>query len=523
MKQNCLLLLCFAFSIFRIHAQTVTMTLSNKFSLRDRGLTQKEGASFLLGSNFYCVETDYKGMQLAYIAKLDKVKYDVNVFKFDDSMKLVNKITLDGQWRLGPFPPEKIVFGGKLLVFYYRLQDNGSISLLFSVVDPETLGVTPGKELYVLSEKNVGIFKLAEVFKANRLALAVSPDSSKLLVVQSGNTGEVCTAVLNKDLSFAKPFISKVKGDLEGFSIGYACIDVAGNKYLIYDYLEDKRYKHGVIVQNTNGKEAYMIFRQMQDVLEPGLTWVKPSRDNTKVYVYGIVRGERLEEGVFLATVDAQKLRLSNPQVFSYPQDLREKLHQLDYAEKNHGSLGVKNAFYMCNELDDGTLALTGYPEAINTSHHMPMTNMDGAGTDVIEVYAGPIINIFIKNGKAGFGVIYRSQAMSNASMVIPIPFHDKLVCIYNDNEKSIASDDLHVNGKKYEMRDLVLACAVIGSDGTVISRKKLADKAGHLSYFTNDREWVSPTRCLVPLGKDRYNMVRYYTEYEQWVTINVN
>jgi len=514
MKQ--IFLACLWWTALQSQAQTVNITFSNKFSLRDRGLTQKEGGTLRIGSSFYCMEIDYKGMQLAYTAKLDKVKYDVNIFKFDKDMNLVKKVVLDGQWRLGPFPPRGVVFGGKILVFYYHVQEDGSIQLMFSMVDPETLNVSPGKELYVISEKNVGVLKLEKVFENNKLRFEANPAGTRLIVSQSGNTEEFCSIVIDTAMAFDKPVISKVKGDLDNFAIEQVCLDNAGNKYFSYSYVEDKRNKYGVIVQNTDRKEAYLTVDNMQDGLAPGMLSLKTSKDNTKMYIYGDCAGDKLDEGVMLTTVDAAKLKLGRPQVFPYPQDLREKLEKMDFAEKSHGNITVKGVSYVCNELEDGTLALTGFPTNKIVTQYV-------SNNVSVESYAGPIINIFLKNGKSSFGVIYRNQERTNTSGVIAIPYHDKLVCIYNDNEKSIASDDLRVNGKKYDISDLVIASAVVGSDGTVISRKKLADKDGHLCYFTDDQKPLSPTSCIIPLGKDKVNAIRYYTEFEQWATVEVN
>jgi len=506
-----------------LYAQNVSVSYSSRFSLRDKGLTQKEGNTFRVGDYYFCVETDYKGMQLAYTARLKGVKYDVNVYKFDSTMKQVNKVALDGQWSLGPFPPVPAYFGGKLLVFYYKASDNGDIHVLFSAVDPGTMTISPVKELNVITEKNTGMFNIGKSFDLNRLSTALNVDSTKLLVVQSGNTDVFFSVVINGDLSFGKPVISRVRGDLDDFRINSLCMDAAGNKYFTYDYIEDKKRHHGLMFQTAAGKDAWPELRIPDDVTNAGLLWVRASRDNSKVYVYGIAKGDmRMERevGILEATVDVAKLRLSNVKFFPYPEDLLERLHKMDYAEKNHGNLVVKNAFYSSNELEDGTLALTGYPEDIEQS--APTSHVDGSMSQRTYVHAGPIINIFIKDGKANFGVIYRSQEMTNASMFIAAPYHNKLVCIYNDNEKSINSDDPHVNGKKYDLKELVLAVAVMGSDGTVISRKKLADKQGHLSFFTNDQQPLPAKGYLIPLGRDKVNLIRYFTEYEQWATVSI-
>jgi hypothetical protein len=523
MKMISFVFLLLAYSCLR--AQTISITLSNKFSLRDHGLTQKEGATFRAGDFYYCTETAYKNMQLAYIATLDKVKYGINVFKFDSGMKELKQVSLDvGSKSFGPFAPQAVFFNGKILEFYYHFNEKGAIQLLFSVVDPQTLDIAPAKELYVISERNVGAFKLGKAIEGNKLGLAVSPDSSRLLVSQSGNTNQIFTCIINRNLDVVQPVLSMIKGNLENFGIEQTVIDNGGNKYLTYSYTEDKLNKHGLLVQNNSGKEGYLNFKTMQDGLESGTLFLKVSKDNSKVYVFGATVGEFLEEGVFLATVEPALLRLGKPELFSYPQEVREQLYGMDYADKHHGSYSVKRADFLCNELEGGSVVLTGYPiNTVTRQERDLMKPNDLIGHTVTDRYAGPIINIFIKEGKCNFGVIYRNQEMTSASGEIVIPYQDKLVCIYNDSEKSIASDNRKINGKRYDSGDLVLAEAVLASDGSLISKKKIAGRDKKLSYFTEYQQRISSNTYLIPIAQDKANLIRYYTEIEQWATLEIN
>ena len=504
-----------------LHAQNVTVKLSNKFSLRDRGLTQKDGATFMWGNFFYCTETDYKGMQFAYTAKLEKVKYAVNIYKYDAEMKELQKASLPGGFSLGPFPPSSILFNGKIVLVYYNVLEKGAIQLMYSVVDPETLGMSAGKELYVISEKNVGLFKLGQVFTNNKLHLRVSPDSSKLLVVQAGNTNEMVACIINKDMEAGKAVISKVKPNMEDFTVQDAVMDNAGNKYFTYSFTEDKTIKNGVLIQNNNGKDAFLSFKSTQDGQDPGTLFVKLSRDNTKVYVFGASVGEFLEEGVMLATVDAASLKLGKQQLFPYPQDLRERLYKNDFADKKHGNYSVKKAFYVYHEMADGTVVLTGYPINVVTGTHMGRNNLP-AGTYSF-YYAGPILNIFVKDGKGRFGVVYRNQEMGHGSAPLIVPYGDKLLCIYYDSEKGLASDKPEHTDKRRDAGELVLAMAVLGNDGSLISRKKLLDRVGSSVFMTNHQQSLTGNTYLVPVGHDRVNLTRYYTEVEQWATLEVN
>ena len=79
--------------------------------------------------------------------------------------------------------------------------------------------------LYTISERNVGLFKLEKAVFGNKLLFCLSPDGSKLLVSQSGNTDEMFSCVLNADLSIEKPVVSKVNANMEDFAVGRALID----------------------------------------------------------------------------------------------------------------------------------------------------------------------------------------------------------------------------------------------------------------------------------------------------------
>ncbi len=502
-------------AMYACQAQTINVTMSEKFSLRDRGMTEKDGATQRRGDFFYCMETDYKSMQFAYTAKLDKIKYGIIMYKYDGNMKQVEQAGLQGGDKsFGPFPPRMTQFGGKMLIFYYQAIDNGGIQLLYSTVDPESLRLSAGKLLYTISERNVGLFKLEKAVFGNKLLFSLSPDGGKLLVSQSGNTDEIFSCVMDPDLSIEKPLVAKVNGGMEDFAAGSVLIDGAGNRYFAFSFMEDKADKHGVFVQNAAGKEKYLSFPATADGVEPGTLGFQLSKDQQKVFVYGPSSNEHLEEGVVLATVDAAGMKLGKPLLCPFSPELKERLKKMDYTQEHRGYLVVKNIFYHSNVMDDGTLVLTGFPTDRKTSVFTSAT--------VTNSYGGPILNVFIKGEKPAFGLIYRNQQLTQGSSPVAFPYGNKLVVIYTDSEKGIASDDAHTNDKVKHEDDLVLAMAVLNSDGTIVSKKKLADRVGGANYFTLYTQQSTPTQYLIPLGKNKTNMARYFTELERWATIDI-
>lgn len=510
-------------SVSALRAQTFNVKLSDKFSLRDRGLTEKDGGTLRRGDFFYCMETAYKSMRFAYTAKLDKIKYGINIYKYDGNMKEVKQGSLQsGDKSFGPFPPRMTLFAGKILIFYYQVLENGAIQLLYSTVDPESVSVAAGKILYTTTEKNVGFLKMEKVVVGNKLHFCPSPDSTKLLVSQSGNNQEMFSCVINADLSVEKPIVSKVKANMEDFGIQHVLIDGAGNRYFSYSFAEDKATKNGVFVRNAGGREGFLPFRATSDEGEPGTLSLGLSKDNAKIFVYGASSAEHLEEGVVLASVDGDGIKLGKPQLFPFPKELKDRLHKMDYTQKHPSPESQKEVYYESNVLEDGTVVLTGFP--VDHENHAPMLSPgQHYASSVSKDYAGPVINIFIKDGKSNVGVIYRNQKLSAASVPVTNPYGDKLICIYTDSEKGISSDDPHTNDKVRDEDELVLAVAILGSDGTIMSKKKLADRVGGANFFTGFTQQLSGTRYLIPVGRNRMNLARYYTELEEWATLDIN
>jgi hypothetical protein len=523
MKQ--LLFICCLLTACLSQAQNVTLTLSKKFALRDPGMTDKDGSTFKLGEAYYSMEVDFKNMQLAYTAKLDKIKYGINLYKYDQDMKEVKKVVfLNKERELGPFEPKIVVFRQQLLLFYYKVAEDNSIRLLYAVIDPETLEAKDSKELYSISQKNVGLFKISGILEHNTLQFARNPDNTKLLVSQSGNINELFSCVIDGDLQPGKKITSRPKGDMDNLSIRDCAWDNNENRYFAYNYTLDKKGKQGILVLDNKDKETYLPFTVSRDSeFDADPLSFKLSKDKARLYVFTTYgAGNNMAEGLLLTTVtdEGSKPSIAKPLLFPYSPELREKLRKRDFADKSHGNIGVKDISYRCTELEDGALALTGYPLNIDQSDILG-ANAIPKGT-ITRIYAGPVINVLVKGGKANFGVLYRNQQYSKTGGFITHAYGDQLVIIYNDDKKNLESKDPSELERTADLSDLVLAEAVIGSDGNVISRKAIGDRVSNLNYLTGDFQRLPEQQYLFPLGRTRVNMVRYYNEIEQWVTLHI-
>jgi len=512
-------------------AQTATVTLSQKFQLKDRGLTNSTGTTCRLGNFFYCMEYEYKSRQFALSASLEKIKYGINLYKYTPDMKEVSKNSLNnGKKEFGPFDPQTVVLNNKLLLFYYQVQPDGGIKLFVKTVDPQTLNETEAKELYTISEDNVGLFKMEDAISHNNLALVKSPDEKELVVVQSGNTNEVFTCIINSNNEVVKPMTTVIKDDYQDFKLQDVFLDNKENKCFSYTYTADKLNKRGVLVQNNKGKEAFLDFSTGNTDWESNTLAFHLAKDNKTLYLYANYYGNYLDEGVLLSSLDAEHLTYGKAQLFPYTDDIKQKMHKLGFGSKDDGNYTVKRVDYTCTELEDGTLALTGYPSATSSSTYTSGFTSSPVGGSFPQSYqtvvtstAGPVINIFLKGSQCKFGLLNRMQANSEASGYIPVAYKNTLVCIYCDSKKNLeAGTDQKIKSSS-KAADLVLIQAVISSDGAIISRKVISDAPEGSNYFYLDyNKQLSDKSYLMPIGRQRMNMARYYTEIDQWATVTV-
>lgn len=497
-----------------LNAQTTTLSLSKKFSLKDPGSTLF-GAVMGAGDFYYSMVVDYKGMQFAYSATLNKIKYSIEIHKYDEDMKEVKKISLPGHGKdLGPFPPAVRLFHGKICVFYYKVLEDNTTKLSFSTIDPNTLTEMDSKDLYTFSDKNVGLFRMGDVIGNNSLLLELSPDKTQLLVAQSGNTKEVFTCCVDSNLAVQKPKVSKIK-NIDGFQLEAGCLDNAGNLYFSFLSKSQDLKRRGLWLRNNKDEESFVNIKTGPGSLLVNKLSLKMARDKSQVYVFADYGQDNLAEGVLLTTVDKLQHETGNAQLIPYPEEIKAKLKEAGFTQKFSNGFSVYPASYKYTELEDGTVVLTGFPE-YNVSNQV-----GNNGSVTMTTYrAGPVINVFTKEGKSRFDLIFRNQPRDEASSFIALPYQDKFVCIYTDFRKNAYPEGA---GKIDRPRELVLTQATWGADGTLLGKKEVAARPdGGLTYFINNATPMSDHSWWMPLGRNRVNMVRYYTEIEQWATLEV-
>lgn len=496
---------------FLLSAQSVDVSLSKKFSLENLDVCHINGPTYRVGDFFYSVDLDWN-TQLAYTAKLDKIRYAIILHRYDQQMNEVKRSDFQTKGKdFGPFAPKIVLFQGRLLLFYYTVRDQ-SIELSMAIVDPATLEETSHKDLYNIVERNVGIFKVDRAIDHNKLILAPSPDSSRLLVVQSGNTDEIFTCAVNGKLDVERPLTSRVRRDAEDIIFYDGAIDNDGNRYVSYSYEIDKAATSGVFFEKEGVKDTWLDVRQGQNMESVDKPHFLFSGDGSSLYLYATTLTDGVASGYLLTRIETGQQKMATASFFRFPMEVSSWMHKVGFGKTG---AGIKNDFYsQATLLKDGSVVISGYPLHTNWNQ--------GFKVMIFATFAGPIINAFVKNATANFGVVYRIQANSQAAGFVTIPVDDGLGLLYNDGEKNILSAEATGNKKTYKPGDLVLAEAVLGSDGKLISKSKIAVKDAGGDLLLSLAQRVPGMGYLVPVGGETYNMNRYYLLTKQWADVDV-
>lgn len=514
------LLIVFSFIVIASSAQKLKFQVTDKFKIKDDG----SGYFLKFGDTYLRYDIDYGHAQLGYIAKLKKVHYGISLFRYDANMQEVQKFSLDNeQKQLGPFRPYLIAFGNKLDIIYYKyMDDEDAVKMFVTQVDPNNLSIIKTIELFKYDQKNVGLFKMESVYDKNNVFVVASPSEEHVLIMQS-NTAEVHSFIVDEDLSILKNSVFAVPS-LKDLKWNSAFLDNEDNKYFSYEYKQDKDVLAGTVTDNNKDEPKPQPFKLNEGNFIPANIAFAGSQDGKHIYLYGNYRGnfnaDYANKGVFLATVDNSALAINTPTLFAYPDDIKARSENMDFGYKKKGDIFLKDINYSLHQLNDETVALTGF-----LFYQSYVSTMKGT---FATPHAGPIVAAFITSGKkAAFTIIprdYSDEAASAPADIIPLVYHDKLVCLYADKEKNINNDfEKNPSGVKGG-EDMSLAAAVFNKDGNLLSRSIIADKPGDNNYFILDGAVKLRDKLyMIPIGREKIGWGRPYFQYEKLGTLEIN
>lgn len=502
------------------HAQQFTATKTPTFDQK----VYADGGYFKAGENYVYYEPDYGKPKFVLTFSLSTALYSITLHNYDAGMNELKKISLDdGQKNFGPFPPKAFIYNGKLEVLYYRYMLDAELIKLYLVqIDPASLVVESTKELITMDQKAYGLFKSVRTLEDNKLFVSFSPDSSKMLVVNS-NAQAIFSCIIDQQLNIARNTVIKNKA-MDNFYVFDACLDNNGNKYFSYRYALDKINIRGIVTESyKNNQPKFQEFKTGDPEYGADNLYFHFSNNRSKLYIYANYYEHALHEGVLLTTIDTATFKIAKPQLFPYPDDFKDRLLKIDFAVKAKKHVSVKQINYDFLELNDGTVAFMGIPTYAETDPVTP----NFTGTRYIETkrYNGPVMGVFIQpDNKATFSMIPRNVLNSSATFAaIYCVYNNQLICFYCDKEKNLTAnlEDKPDYNNKFD--NYVLAAAIYDSKGNILSRTKVADAPGGNNYYLisgtqllNDHSW------LLPVGQLKAGLTAFYIQYENFLSLNV-
>ena len=508
----------FLFFSFTMSAQEMRTTFSKEFSIRNP-YSLSEGTC-KIGNFYYRMEVDESDAS-KYAFRIKKVKFGITLYQYDSDMNEWKKTELGGRnEKFGPFYPKIVWFNNKLLLFYFKVQQDEQIKFLLSEIDTTTLTATSTTEIYTIANAFINRASFRR-----QLRYVVSPDGSKLFLVLSDNTTELSTCTITGDKITEKKTLPL--NNMKAFAVGNVFIDNKGNRYIGYRY-NDSVVERGIIMENGQDETKWQLYNTGQKNTWANDIYFAASADKTKTYAYSNFYHDYLNEGVVLATADAAGFSITNVQLFPYPDSLKRQLSDAGYGQKVKGNYTVQKIIYMFTELENGTIVFTGSPSFSGVSTITRSGGTTAIGTSIPsssysirESGAGTIINIFTKDDKSIFSNIERDQFETDAAGCIVFGYKNKLVCIYNESRLALQPHSYDGETIK-DPSGLILAQVIIGSDGTVLSAKKIAEAPAKNYFFTAAYKTLPGNTWLIPVGRERMNLKEYYTQVSQWLTVEV-
>lgn len=499
-----LIFLLITFCTINGNSQIIEATLTKEFAIKqDYNLKQDFNFKFLkIGDYYYRGEINIDYLEFYRIKDLSKRKFVLAIRQYDKDM-VEKKVFLfnNGEPISLPYLPYLFSQKDKLCIMHYNYEGNENIRNFISRINTNDMTLDVTKEIETVDKQPI---------IGNNFETTYSPDGSKQLLTFSGEK-MISTLIIDDNMNISQLSKLSVPKKLK-FEVFSTCLDKNGNKYFTYAYKEDVNddyQKSGIGVEKKDGKVSFDDFIESKLALDMYLPRLKNSKDGSKVYLEGsyALQNDKagLYDGIALITFNPANAQMDKPKLFPYPDDLKEKLYRWDMANKKKGVIAVFRAKYELNELDNGTIVLSGY-------------------LGKIEQITGSVMAIFItKENKVKFSMVPRSQRGWTIPTVATIPYNNKIIVIYATNEKNLTKDPTEKPSSDDVHKEMCMAAAIFDENGNLQDRKLILQKPGKDRYYAlNMSTYYSSNSLIIPIIKDRKNMIDYYMEFYGFVDLKV-
>jgi hypothetical protein len=474
-----------AFTFLLSNAQDFKVSFSNE---DDKNYSVGER----FGDNFYDFSVDMKGVS-GFSASLDRSIHSIELKKYDAGMKLVKSVKVaNGERQFGPMIPLIKIISGRLYLFYFKMQESGTVKLFSAAINPVSLELAEPSEILEIREteadlkyhmRMVGQYdkNRTDPYKGPTFFFESSPDSSKFVIAwNSGWHSQLFFSVFDKNMNKIRTTNETIKYSGE-LLLCSAFIDNAGNMGITYRLKTGSKTFAKLLVNTTDGKSL------TKEIQVPGC---QPT------YLFAVVSKAGLDlvgtyseneiafSGVFSGSFTFQDMKLETVTKTAVPASMVDLFDADGWASTKKNNYGLsRNVNMKAVILKDGHIDLIG--EFLSNTKTVYIDNTGSKSYS--DVRSGSIINARFADNAVIFSRIPKLRRhdfdIFSASSRL-IEFNNKLIFFYSDSKENLKRDISKEPVKAGNQKDLVLAAAIVEKDGSV-TRKVVLDPDGN-GYVTD-------------------------------------
>ena len=535
------------FSVTSSFSQHAQVSFSNDFKIGENEYKdQTVSHSVYHNSGFYTVTNSGVGAGKWLFTKLYDTKFSAKIARYDANMNLLKEVDLEnGAKSFGPLIPQLIFFHNKIFLAFYKSESLDGFDLYLASVNEDDLSVGEPKKICTIQQENVGIFKLESVISGGLVYFTTSPDNTKLLVACKGSTNKMQTFILNEQLEIVKQ--AKFQVGLQTFTTNSAVLTNDDKSCFVISSEEGTR----IIGISPEGKKSELRFNAVGN-LKPYNTKAKIARDGKTVHLFSTTtQADQTTtwcNGMLISKFDLNTYKIPKAASYEFSPEFIQSMAQMGGGEKR------KKDFFMFNfdpsllELENGSLAIVGSPEAISTSTSPSTPNRSNQTSTVATttVQVGPVIVfyphsqgktfdqviiprkiLFSKRARSGSGSIQMVQSPSvsaSSAGLVSSTNANEIVIVYNDNETNLLQEQGKKTVTTKAAGDLALAEAFIGSDKKLSFRKMVSESQKDRSaYYLGSTIPTSTSSIVFPIAKDGLGFNARKIFFTNWCFLNIN
>jgi hypothetical protein len=450
----------FLFLSVILHAQQFDVKVSPSFKRLENGNIVRTSKGFLAME-----QTDIKA-KLAYTIKLDKLKFGIKLSSYDQNMKLKKELQLQsGESTFGPFTPQIEEINEKFYLFYFKMKEQGavSVSCMAAEIDADNLAIGKEVELFSTDLKNFGMFKVFSLLSKSSFRVATSPDDSKAMVMwATGMSNEYYLTVFDKSMNvlWKKKENASISDEIVLNSV---CIDNAGTVYITYDTDKEDDVQKLIVSEQKKRTERDLNIEGGN----PFQVIAVASTSGNFIHLVGTYKNASDNlAGVFHQKLPLGQARASAAVKTEFSPELVERLDKLGWANDKSKKYGLYLLGMTAVATEGDNIAMTGcFRKTVVTDRSS-------------QHYSGSILGILFNDGKATIGLLPKQRISASTTMgdsYFAIASGEHIVIFYNDYDKNVEKGITDKFTNATDPSILVLVAATMDHHGN-FQRKVVID-----------------------------------------------